>query len=124
MTELQTRGTLVDTYQLYIDGSWVAPQGGRYDDISPATERAIASAPDASVDQVGRRSRRRGAFDAGPWPSMSLQDRAGCLTALGGALLQHADEFFALSQLGGVASPTNASCRSTAPPTCPCTRPS
>lgn len=100
MTELQTRGTLVDTYQLYIDGSWVAPQGGRYDDISPATERAIASAPDASVAQVGEAiAAARRAFDAGPWPSMSLQDRAGCLTALGEALLQHADEFFALSQL-------------------------
>ena len=64
MAELQTPGSLVDTYQLYIDGSWVEPQGGRYDDIDPATEQIIATAPDASVAQVGeaiaaaRRSRR------------------------------------------------------------------
>ena len=33
MTELQTPGLLVDTYQLYIDGRWVEPEDGRYDDI-------------------------------------------------------------------------------------------
>ena len=29
---------LIDTYPLYIDGRWVEPELGRYDDISPATE--------------------------------------------------------------------------------------
>ena len=39
----------VDTYQLYIDGRWVEPENGRYDDVDPATEKTIATAPDASV---------------------------------------------------------------------------
>lgn len=91
---------LVDTYQLYIDGRWVEPADGRYDDISPATEQTIAAAPDASVSQVGEAiAAARRAFDDGPWGTMSPQDRAGCLNQLADALLKHNDEFFALSQV-------------------------
>src|ERR1700731_1771323 len=99
MTELQTPRSLVDTYRLYIDGRWVEPQGGRYDDIDPATERSMGTAPDASVAQVGEAiAAARRAFDGGPWAHMGPGDRAGCLNQLGDALLKHADEFFALSQ--------------------------
>lgn len=100
MTELQTPKTLVDTYQLYIDGNWVQPQDGRYDDISPASEQIIATAPDASVAQVGDAiAAARRAFDSGPWGTMSAEQRAGCLNQLGDALAKHADDFFALSQV-------------------------
>ncbi len=93
-------GGLVDTYQLYIDGRWVEPEDGRYDDISPATERTIATAPDASVAQVSAAiAAARRAFDDGPWSTMSHQERAACLNQLGDALLKHNDEFFALSQM-------------------------
>ena len=43
---------LIDTYGHYIDGRWVEPDAGRYDVVNPATEQAIATAPDASVAQV------------------------------------------------------------------------
>jgi len=100
MAELPPPGPLVDTYQLYIDGKWVEPDNGRYDDIDPATEKTIATAPDASVAQVGEAiAAARRAFDSGPWATSSVEDRAGCLTQLGEALLKHADEFFALSQV-------------------------
>jgi aldehyde dehydrogenase (NAD+) len=100
MAELQPPGPLVDTYQLYIDGRWVEPENGRYDDIDPATEKTIATAPDASVAQVGEAiAAARRAFDDGPWAGMSAEDRAGCLNQLGEALTKHADEFFALSQV-------------------------
>lgn len=90
----------VDTYQLYIDGRWVEPADGRYDDISPATEETIATAPDASVSQVGEAiAAARRAFDDGPWGTMTPQDRANCLNQLGDALLKRNDEFFALSQV-------------------------
>lgn len=99
MAELPPPGPLVDTYRLYIDGRWVEPEDGRYDDVSPATEQTIATAPDASVAQVGEAiAAARRAFDDGPWTSLSLEDRAGCLNQLGDALGKHADEFFALSQ--------------------------
>jgi acyl-CoA reductase-like NAD-dependent aldehyde dehydrogenase len=100
MAELQPPGPLVDTYQLYIDGGWVEPGDGRYDDLDPATERIIASAPDASVAQVAEAiAAARRAFDDGPWADMGPEDRARCLTQLGDALTKHADEFFALSQV-------------------------
>src|ERR1700758_4571941 len=100
MAELQPTGPLVDTYRLYIDGRWVEPKDGRYDDFDPATEKTIATAPDASVAQVGEAiAAARRAFDEGPWAHMGPEDRAGCLNQLGEALSKHADEFFALSQV-------------------------
>jgi aldehyde dehydrogenase (NAD+) len=91
---------LVDSYQLYIDGKWVEPQDGRYDDVSPATEAVIATAPDASVAQVDDAiGAARRAFDSGPWATMSAEQRGGCLNQLGDALMKHADDFFALSQV-------------------------
>ncbi len=100
MAELQNPGPLVDTYQLYIDGRWVEPADGRYEDISPSTEAVIATAPDAGVAQVGEAiGAARQAFDSGPWATMSAEDRAGCLNQLGDALLKHADDFSLLSQV-------------------------
>jgi aldehyde dehydrogenase (NAD+) len=100
MAPRQPPEPLVDTYQLYIEGRWVEPENGRYDDIDPATEEIIASAPDASVAQVGQAiAAARRAFDTGPWATMTPGDRAGCLNQLGDALREHADEFFALSQV-------------------------
>jgi aldehyde dehydrogenase (NAD+) len=90
---------LLDTYSLYIDGRWVEPGNGRYDDISPATEATIAQAPDASVADVDAAiSAARRTFDSGPWAQAVPEERARCLSQLGNALMQHADDFFALSQ--------------------------
>jgi aldehyde dehydrogenase (NAD+) len=90
---------LLDTYSLYIAGRWVEPGNGRYDDISPATEATIAQAPDASVADVDAAiSAARRTFDSGPWAQAAPEERARCLNQLGNALLQHADDFFALSQ--------------------------
>jgi len=92
--------SLIDTYAVYIDGQWVEPENGRYDDISPATEAVIASAPDPSPAQVDSAiAAARAAFDAGPGADAGPQQRAGWLNQLGAALLEHADEFFALAQL-------------------------
>ena len=90
---------LIDSYPLYIDGQWVEPQAGRYDDISPATEDVIAQAPDARLADVDAAiSAARSAFDSGPWGRASAEDRARCLAQLGTALTEYADELFALSQ--------------------------
>ena len=91
---------LLDAYSLYIDGQWTGPEIGRYDDISPATETTIATAPDASMAEVDCAiGAARQAFDSGPWATFEPAERARCLEQLGNALLGHADEFFALAQL-------------------------
>ena len=43
---------LLDTYSLYIDGRWVDPESGRYDDISPSNEETIAQAADPEVHGI------------------------------------------------------------------------
>jgi aldehyde dehydrogenase (NAD+) len=92
--------SLIDTYAVYIGGQWVEPANGRYDDVCPATEAVIASAPDPSLAQVDNAvAAAREAFDSGPWPDAGPEQRAGWLNQLGAALLEHADEFFALAQL-------------------------
>jgi len=92
--------SLIDTYPVYIDGQWVEPENGRYDDISPATEAVIASAPDPSPAQVDSAiAAARAAFDSGPGTDAGPEQRARWLNQLGAALLEHADEFFALAQL-------------------------
>ena len=91
---------LAEDYDLYIDGQWVAPEAGRYDDVSPSTEAVIGSAPDASVGQVNEAiAAARRAFDSGEWRTAAPEERARCLEQLGNALLERVDDFFALSQL-------------------------
>src|ERR1700752_26992 len=89
----------LDLYSLYIDGRWVEPGSGRYDDINPATEATTAQAPEAGpadVDAAIAAARR--AFDSGPWAVAATEERSRCITQLGNALMQHAEEFSALSQ--------------------------
>jgi acyl-CoA reductase-like NAD-dependent aldehyde dehydrogenase len=90
---------LLDSYSLYIDGRWVDPGSGRYDDINPATEATIAQAPDAGlVDVDAAIAAARRAFDSGPWAVAPPEERSRCITQLGNALMQHAEEFSTLSQ--------------------------
>ncbi|MGV0774474.1 aldehyde dehydrogenase family protein [Mycolicibacterium elephantis] len=90
---------LVDSYDLYINGSWVAPDSGRYDVLDPATEAVIASAPDAGTAQVEQAiAAARTAFDSGPWATATPQERSECLQQLSDALLAHGDDIYALAQ--------------------------
>jgi acyl-CoA reductase-like NAD-dependent aldehyde dehydrogenase len=92
--------SLIDSYPVFIDGQWIEPENGRYDDICPATEAVLASAPDPSLGQVDSAiAAARAAFDSGPWADAAPEQRAGWLNQLGAALLEHADEFYALAQL-------------------------
>lgn len=91
--------SLVDDYDLFIGGSWVAPDSGRYDVVAPATESVIASAPDAGVAQVEQAiAAARAAFDSGPWATSSQEERSRCLQQLSDALLAHGDDIYALAQ--------------------------
>ena len=67
--------------KLFIGGSWVEPSSDRrIDVISPVTEEVIAQVPEAQeadVDRAVEAARR--AFDEGPWPRMSPEERAEAL---------------------------------------------
>jgi len=92
--------SLIDSYAVYIEGQWVEPENGRYDDVNPATESVIAAAPDPSPAQVDNAiAAARAAFDSGPWADAGPEQRSGWLNQLGSALLEHADDFYALAQL-------------------------
>lgn len=66
---------------LYIDGQWMTPlEGGTFDTFDPSTESLIArvaSASAADVDIAVKAARR--AFDSGPWPHMTGEQRGDVL---------------------------------------------
>lgn len=89
--------SFVDSYDLYIDGSWVQADSGRYDVLNPATEQVIASAPDASVTQVQQAiGAARSAFES--WSAAEPAERSRCLQQLSDALLSRGDEIYSLAQ--------------------------
>jgi len=82
------------TYQLYINGEFVAPAAtGTIDVIDPATTEVIAKAPEASAADVDRAVKAaRAAFDDGPWKHSTAQDRGRVLFKLAQIVRDRADE--------------------------------
>ena len=73
--------------RLFIDGSWVAPEAGSEAVINPATGAVIGQAPMASVAQVEAAiGAARQAFDHGPWPTMTMDERADVMQRMVDAL--------------------------------------
>jgi aldehyde dehydrogenase (NAD+) len=66
-----------DYPSLYIDGKWVAAESGvTYEVFNPATGARIGSAPEADGRDCEKAlAAARQAFDHGPWPKMSMQER-------------------------------------------------
>jgi aldehyde dehydrogenase (NAD+) len=77
---------------LYVGGRWVAPAGGAVlDVINPSTEQVIGHAPLASpADVHGAVAAARQAFDAGPWPRTSPEERAEALASMAAYLTERA----------------------------------
>jgi betaine-aldehyde dehydrogenase len=67
----------LDRSTLFIDGAWAAPTGGdTIEVVSPHTEEVVARVPEgtpADIDAAVEAARR--AFDSGPWPRMSPEER-------------------------------------------------
>jgi aldehyde dehydrogenase (NAD+) len=74
--------------QLYIGGEWLdARRGGRIEVVSPHNESIAAVVAEATEDDVNAAvAAARAAFDHGPWPRMSPQQRATYLMKLSAAL--------------------------------------
>jgi len=71
-------------YQMYIDGEWVkGHRGANFPVYDPSTEEVIAEVPDADAQDVDRAVRAaRTAFDSGPWPQTTAQERGRILFRL------------------------------------------
>ncbi|MBW5421190.1 aldehyde dehydrogenase family protein [Streptomyces sp. BG9H] len=78
MTELVEHG------QLFIGGEWVDPLGKDVIDVvSPHTGQVFARVPHASPADVDRAvATARRAFDEGPWPRMTLDERIEIVTRI------------------------------------------
>lgn len=65
----------------YINGAWTAPSGDLAEVVNPATEEPIGSAPvGGAAEAESAVDAARSAFDSGPWPRMSQQERCDTLT--------------------------------------------
>jgi aldehyde dehydrogenase (NAD+) len=67
----------LDRDAFFIDGDWAAPASGDLIEVvSPHTEQVVATVPEGStadIDAAVAAARR--AFDSGPWPRMSPEER-------------------------------------------------
>lgn len=85
--------------RLYIDGTWVAPEGGRSEAVlNPATEAVIGTAPVGGLPEAQAAiAAARQAFDRGPWPRLAQAERTAVMQRLHAALHARADGIKALA---------------------------
>ena len=94
--------------RLYIGGAWVEPHSGRQLEIvSPDTEQVVvrvAEADETDMDRAVAAARR--AFDEGPWPWLSPEDRVAAMERLVVALRKREPDLAAAwsLQMGGLAA--------------------
>ncbi len=81
--------------ELFIGGRWVEPIGSELIDlINPANESRIARVPSPSeADAERAAAAARAAFDLGPWPRMSMTERAQVVGRLCDAFERRSAEF-------------------------------
>jgi aldehyde dehydrogenase (NAD+) len=72
-----------DYDRLFIGGDWVAPEGtDLIEVISPSTEEVVGRVPDGTEADIDKAvAAARTAFDRGPWPRMTPQERGEILAA-------------------------------------------
>ena len=79
-------------YRMYINGEFVESASGKFFPVvDPSTEEIIAEVPDASEKDVNRAvAAARAAFDSGPWPQTTAQERGRVLFRLAERLRKEA----------------------------------
>jgi acyl-CoA reductase-like NAD-dependent aldehyde dehydrogenase len=75
---MERSGSISNPDRLFIGGDWVAPSAAsRISVVDSATEEVFLTVAEAQNDDVDRAvAAARDAFDNGPWPRMSHQERA------------------------------------------------
>lgn len=87
--------TLKHPEEFYIGGEWVQPKSKeRFEIVYPVTEKVIGSCPAASVADVERAvAAARDAFDNGPWPRITFDERADVLQRASEIMATRAEAF-------------------------------
>ena len=75
-----------DRDAFFIDGGWAAPAGTDVlEVVSPHSEQVVARVPEGSTGDIDAAvAAARRAFDEGPWPRMSPQERIDVVQAFSG----------------------------------------
>ncbi len=81
----------VKTYQMFINGEWVASQSKKtFPVCDPSTEEVIAQVPDANAEDVNRAvAAAKAAFEEGPWATTTAADRGRVLFRLAEKIRQN-----------------------------------
>ena len=88
------RSTTPSYDQLFIGGEWVAPSSGQRIEVrSPATLEVVGTVPEAvEADVDAAVAAARQAFDRGPWPRKSPQERAAVIAKFTELLTERIDD--------------------------------
>lgn len=80
--------------RLFIGGEWIPSSSDRWlVSINPATEQESGRVPAANAADVDAAvSAARKAFDEGPWPKMSVGERADVIRSAAKYLRDHTEE--------------------------------
>lgn len=91
-------GSTVLGADCYIAGNWEKGQADSETlSVNPSTGQEIGRSPNASSEQVGRAvAAARGAFDAGPWPRFTAQQRGDLLHRLADLLTRDKEKLNAI----------------------------
>jgi aldehyde dehydrogenase (NAD+) len=105
--------------KFFIGGKWIEPAGREtIDVVSPATLELVGRVPDATFADMDRAvAAAREAFDLGPWPRMSPDERADIMASISASIMGQMDDFatlitnengapFSFSQMGQVYAAT------------------
>ena len=95
MTAMMSRPSAIrQPEKLFIGGEWIAPSSASVIDVvDSANEEVFLTVADAQAADVDRAvAAARQAFDAGPWPRMSPQERAVYLNLIADGLAARGDQ--------------------------------
>src|SRR5579862_6967759 len=85
-------GLPMQRYLMYINGEFAESRSGsRFPVLDPSTEEIIAEVPDAREEDIDAAVQSaRAAFDSGPWPQTTAQERGRLLFRLADRIRQEA----------------------------------
>ncbi|MEV6009618.1 aldehyde dehydrogenase family protein [Streptomyces sp. NPDC051976] len=92
---------------LFIGGEWVAPEGGYYDVVNPATEEVVGRAPEAGAAQVLEATAAARAAQPG-WAATRVEERAAILERAGRIILREIGPHADLARAESGATPATA----------------